>query len=239
LFLKYYNIRSCEIGLYFRNGEFKGLLDPGRQWILDLLNVVQVCIVSRRDVWLVHDRLDMIVRSGALAGRAEVLDLKDHQRALVWIDDRFDRILRPGLYAYWTGPREVRVEVVDARQTRFEHAHLQHIVQSPKASLALEVCRIARNSVGVLFLDGQYIDTVPPGMYAFWRNAAESRLVEVDRREETAAIRSQANTARLLENSPVLMRLRELEVLEKIAGNSDLHVVLGEKGLADRVVNLL
>jgi hypothetical protein len=35
------------------------------------------------------------------------------------------------------------------------------------------------------------------------------------------------------------MRLRELEVLEKIAGNSDLHVVLGEKGLADRVVNLL
>ena len=35
------------------------------------------------------------------------------------------------------------------------------------------------------------------------------------------------------------MRLRELEVLEKIASASKLSVVLGEKGLAERVVNLL
>ncbi len=59
------------------------------------------------------------------------------------------------------------------------------------------------------------------------------------RREETAAMRSQANTAKLLNNNPTLMRLGELDVLEKIAGNSKLNVVLGEKGLADRVVNLL
>jgi hypothetical protein len=35
------------------------------------------------------------------------------------------------------------------------------------------------------------------------------------------------------------MRLRELEVLEKVASSSKLNVVLGEKGLADRIVNLL
>lgn len=58
------------------------------------------------------------------------------------------------------------------------------------------------------------------------------------------AMRSQANTARLLADNPVLMRLRELEVLERIATAGRLNVVLGEhgpgeKGLADRVVNLL
>ena len=52
-------------------------------------------------------------------------------------------------------------------------------------------------------------------------------------------MRSQANTARLLADNPTLMRLRELEVLEKVATAGDLKVVLGEKGLADRVVNLL
>ena len=36
-----------------------------------------------------------------------------------------------------------------------------------------------------------------------------------------------------------LMRLRELEVLEKVAAGGKLNVVLGEKGLAERVVNLL
>ena len=69
------------------------------------------------------------------------------------------------------------------------------------------------------------------------KKAADANLIM--RREETAAMRSQANTAKLLENNPTLMRLRELDVLEKIAVNSKLNVVLGEKGLADKVVNLL
>src|SRR4029078_4515613 len=67
--------------------------------------------------------------------------------------------------------------------------------------------------------------------------AAEANLIA--RREETAAIRSQANTAKLLADSTTLMRLRELEVLEKIATSGKLSIILGEKGLADKVVNLL
>jgi regulator of protease activity HflC (stomatin/prohibitin superfamily) len=69
------------------------------------------------------------------------------------------------------------------------------------------------------------------------KKAAEANLIV--RREETAAIRSQANTAKLLEDNPTLMRLRELDVLEKVAVGSKLNVVLGEKGLAERIVNLL
>jgi hypothetical protein len=74
------------------------------------------------------------------------------------------------------------------------------------------------------------------------KKAAEANLIS--RREETAAMRSQANTAKLLVDNPVLMRLRELEVLEKIAANGKLNIVLGEKslgekGLVDKVVNLL
>jgi hypothetical protein len=69
------------------------------------------------------------------------------------------------------------------------------------------------------------------------KKAAEANLIV--RREETATMRSQANTAKVLEGNPTLMRLREMEVLEKIAGGGKLNVILGEKGLAERVVNLL
>jgi hypothetical protein len=69
------------------------------------------------------------------------------------------------------------------------------------------------------------------------RKAAEANLIS--RREETAAARSQANTAKVLAENPTLMRLRELEVLEKIAAGGKLQIVAGEKGLAERVVNLL
>ena len=69
------------------------------------------------------------------------------------------------------------------------------------------------------------------------KKAAEANLIV--RREETAAMRSQANTAKLLEGNPTLMRLRELEVLEKVAASGKLNVVIGEKGLTERIVNLL
>src|ERR1700739_2861107 len=131
--LKIVKVRVYEMGLYFRDGEFKGLLGAGRYWFLDPLGKVRVEVVSQRAPWLVHDKLDVIVKSGALGERAAVLDLKDHQRALVWIDGRFSQVLPPGLYAYWTPFREVAVQVLEARTARFEHADLPVIVQSDLA----------------------------------------------------------------------------------------------------------
>ena len=360
-------IRSYEVGLVFREGEFTSLLAAGKRWLFDPLHKVRVRVVSKRDPWLVDDQLDVIVKSGALADKAEVIDLKDSQRALVWIDGRFARILVAGLYAYWTGVRDVRVEVIDAREVRFEHKDLKSIVRVGEASRLLDICKVERDCVGVLFIDGRFVAQLDPGLYAFWKDVADSRVVELDmresqidvsgqeimtadkvtlrmnaivtyvikdarravsaasdvrqslyrevqlalravvggreldsfltgkddvaqeleqnvreqatamglevlsvgvkdvilpgdmkdlmnrvteakkaaeanlisRREETAAMRSQANTAKLLADNPTLMRLRELEVLEKIASAGKMNIVLGEKGLADRVVNLL
>ena len=360
-------IRSYEIGLHFYEGEFKGILTEGRHWMFNPLLKHRVDVVSQRDPWLGHGCLDMIIKSGLLGDRATVLDLKDHERALVWIDGRFNQILPPGQYAYWNGFREVRVERVDAREVRFEHADLKVIANSSGENGLLDVCTVSRNNAGVLFVEGQYVDTLAPGLYAFWEDAADTRLVEVDlretivdvsgqeimtadkvtlrmnavvtyksadplkcvtqtddvrqalyretqlvvravvgareldvfltekdvvaneieqavteratdlgleiasvgirdvilpgemkdlmnkvtearkaaeanliaRREETAAMRSQANTAKVLADNPTLMRLRELEVLESIASTGKLNIVLGEKGLADRVTNLL
>ncbi len=49
----------------------------------------------------------------------------------------------------------------------------------------------------------------------------------IKRREETAATRSLLNTARLMEESPMLLRLKELEVLEKVTEKVDRLTVFG------------
>ena len=160
------HIHSYEVGLHFHDGEFRGLLDAGRHWLFDPLLKAKVDVVSQRAPWLQHDKLDMIVKSGALAGRAVVVDLKDYQRALVWIDGRFSHILPPGLYAYWTGAKDVRVEVVDARKVRFQHDDFKVIARSQHAAQVLYICTVQRNCVGVAFQDGEYAETLPPGQYA-------------------------------------------------------------------------
>ena len=105
-------------------------------------------------------------------------------------------------------------------------------------------CDGASDRVGLEIVSVGIRDVIMPGDMKDLMNkvteakkAAEANLIA--RREETAAIRSQANTAKLLAENPTLMRLRELEVLEKIAAGGNLKVMLGEKGLVDRVVNLM
>jgi regulator of protease activity HflC (stomatin/prohibitin superfamily) len=365
--LKIIKIRHDEIGLHFHDGEFQGLLEAGRHWFIDPLRRVRVEVVSLRTPWLLHEKLDVIVKSGVLDGRAIVVDLKDYERALVWIDGRFSHVLAPGLYAYWTTHRDVKIEVVDARTVRFTHPDLPVIVKAALAERVLDSQVVPAGHVAAWFKDGDYVATLPAGRYAFWKNVADVKLVPLDtreaivdvagqeimtadkvtlrlnalvtyriadarlalsviddarqalyretqlvlralvgareldhfladkegvvgeledgvrrrvsalgleivsagirdiilpgemkdlfnkvteakkaaeanlivRREETAAMRSQANTAKLLSDNPTLMRLRELEVLEKVAASAKLNVVLGDKGLIERVVNVL
>lgn len=362
-----FKVREHERGLLFRDREFKRVLGPGRHWVWDLLFKVHVDVVSVRDVWLGHKDLDVIAKSGALGVEARVVDLEDHERAIVWVDGRIEAVLKPGLYALWTVFHDVRVETFDARALRFEHADLVAIAQARGAASLLETSTIEAGHAGLFFKDGRHEATLAPGPHAFWKGVAKARILDVDlreqvvdvggqeimtadkvtlrvnavvtykvadplkavttvedyrqalyreaqlalravvgtrdldlllsdkdavaqeldgivrarvagfgvevvalgirdvilpgemkdlmnkvteakkaaeaalitRREETAAMRSQANTAKILESSPTLMRLRELEVLEKVSEKANLTVVLGEKGLADRVVKLL
>lgn len=159
ILVKRIKIRSYEMGLHFRAGEFQGLLGEGVYWLWEPLMRDQVDIVSKRAPELVHDKLNVLVKSAALSERAVVLDLKDHQRALVWIDGRFSRILAPGLYVYWTELCDVRVEIIDAREVRFDHEDHRVITRAKDAARLLDICTVARDSVGVLFIDGEYVDT--------------------------------------------------------------------------------
>jgi regulator of protease activity HflC (stomatin/prohibitin superfamily) len=61
---------------------------------------------------------------------------------------------------------------------------------------------------------------------------AQANLIR--RREETAATRSLLNTAKLMEDNPLLVRMKELETLEKIAEKVEkIHVFGGLKGLLE------
>ena len=66
---------------------------------------------------------------------------------------------------------------------------------------------------------------------------AEANVIR--RREETNATRSLLNTAKVMEENPSMLRLKELEALEKIAEKvQTLTVHNGTQGLLDDIVKL-
>ena len=84
-------------------------------------------------------------------------------------------------------------------------------------------------------------DVILPGeMKAIFNQviAAQKRAAAnvITRREETAATRSLANTARMLENNPTLLKLKELEVLKDMASQvGELTVVATPDQLLQRM----
>jgi regulator of protease activity HflC (stomatin/prohibitin superfamily) len=66
---------------------------------------------------------------------------------------------------------------------------------------------------------------------------AEANLIK--RREETAAARSQANTARVLAENPQLARLKELELLGEIMAKTKATFVLGPSDLSSQIKTLV
>jgi regulator of protease activity HflC (stomatin/prohibitin superfamily) len=242
----------------------------------------------------------VIVRSPYAAQTLDVCTVDRHKVGVTFQDGAFVETLPPGQYAWWKGMGDARVVDVDLREQTLDVAG-QEIMTADKVTLrmnAVVTYRVvdARQSVVVadgatqsLYREAQLAlravvagreldafltdkdavtaefeqavrrragelglevvsvgvrDVILPGDMKELMNkvteakkAAEANLIV--RREETAAMRSQSNTARLLADNPTLMRLRELEVLERIAASGKLNVILGEKGLAERVVNLL
>ena len=145
------------------------------------------------------------------------------------------------------GPRALgsRSIVGDARSPKMQSVlNLKIKYRESFRPFAPIVIRERASAIGLETISFGIRDIILPGeMKAILNRVTEARkAAEADlitRREETAAMRSQANTARIFESNPALMRLRELEVLEKVADKANLSVILGENGLADRIVKLL
>ena len=105
-------------------------------------------------------------------------------------------------------------------------------VRGRVAELGLEVLGVGVKDV---ILPGEMKDILNSVVQA--EKAAQANVIR--RREEANATRSLLNTAKLIEGSPVLMRLKELEALEKVTEKIDKFTVFGGlDGVLNQVIGL-
>jgi regulator of protease activity HflC (stomatin/prohibitin superfamily) len=361
MYLKY-KINEYEIGLVFKDDEFKRVLRKGKHWAFR----ERVDIESLRYPRFHSEDLDVIYKKKDLIPELTFVDLKDNQRAILWIEGRINGVLGPGLYAYWNVLHDIKLEVYDIYDVVFKSEQLADVIKVDMDSY-LGNFVVEQGTRSLMYRDGVLQDIFSPGRYAYWKSGAKINVRVVDlkesvldisgqdimtadkvslrlnavlsyqvisiqkavehtadyeaalyrdaqlalrtviggheldallqakedvsfefktlleanvqklgvqinslgirdiilpgemkeilnrvteakksaeaalitRREETAGMRSQANTAKILEDNATLMRLRELEVLEKVAENANLTLVMGEKGLSSNISHLL
>ncbi|MGE9295134.1 MAG: slipin family protein [Puniceicoccales bacterium] len=193
ILIKQIHVPYEHYGLVFRNGQFVKLLTPGDKWIFDPRMRTQVIKLRQDAPWISIPvaQLRQLRASEKLGENVAFVDLNDNQRALVWLDGRFEGILGSGLYAYWTTVINVRIEIVDIREIEFTHENADTILQHADAKRFLHVFEVDEDHAGLIYVKGALKREAGPGRYAFWKNTGVARMRSFDLREKVLDVSGQ------------------------------------------------
>jgi regulator of protease activity HflC (stomatin/prohibitin superfamily) len=226
-------VEAGHAGLLFRNGRHEATLAPGLYGLWKGVARARVAVVELREQILDVAGQEIMTADKVTLRLNAVATFKvaDAAKAVATVDDYRQALYREAQLALRAavGARTLDALLGDKAAVAGE---LRESLAARAAELGLAVVSLGIRDV---ILPGEMKELMNRVIEA--QKAAEAALVT--RREETAAMRSQANTARLFEQNPTLMRLRELETLEKVAEKGRLSVVVGEGGLAGRIVKLV
>lgn len=313
--ITHWTLAANEAGLLYVDGMLRGIVAPGEHlylWTdagdyqLERVQIDEHLDVDSKLMFLVNragantaTRLIRSERTTAVKPIAEIVVAKEHV-GLLYINGRYMRKLEPGHHGFWQFNDTIEVKSFDCRTQMLEVSG-QEILSKDRvslrinlsASIKLDDAQLAarsvdkledyvyktlqlalREAVGTKTLDDILIDKLyvnetvkelvatqlanvginlkavgvkdiilPGEMKAILNQVVEAQKAAeanvIKRREETSATRSLHNTAKVMENNPTLMRLKELEALEKVADKIEsLTVYGGLEGLMNGVVKI-
>jgi len=290
------DIQDGEVAIVYINGKILTMLSPGQTKLfwkeLEEITVEKINLAT--DYEISSQKLDLLSRYHKTNQNYFIT----HQvnagcTGILSVDGRIERLLEPGIYAFWLYGHNIGVNIYDLRLTEIEVTG-QEILTKDRVTIRVNLsCYYQITDILLLVsqladfrtylykqlqftlrqnvesqtldellaskdrLDGQILEAVqaifadtglevqrigikdiilPGEMRTIFNQvvqaekAAQANLIK--RREETAATRSLLNTARLMEDNPVLLRLKELETLENIVQKvNNLSVNDGVEGL--------
>jgi regulator of protease activity HflC (stomatin/prohibitin superfamily) len=289
-------VKDHEIVLQYENGLLKQVLTSGRYayWKSVIAYAFVYVDLSKIDITEDIDRAMLL--SKLVSPYVRTSSVENYEKALLFVDGKYSKILDSGVYYWWKNNVAVHVGKVDIRQQQLE-VNGQEILTKDKAALRINawaqykvvdiekalmqnkeyekqlyvIFQLAiREYVGGLLFDeilekkdrmvpfilekvsaaaeklGTSVagfgirDIILPGDVKEIMNqvlVAEKKAQAniIMRREETASTRSLLNTAKLMEDNPMLFKLKEMEYVEKIAEKINNISVSGNGVLIDQL----
>ncbi|MEM1275276.1 MAG: slipin family protein [Pseudomonadota bacterium] len=222
-----------QIGLLTIGGTFKGLLKEGVHLFWNTGRAVEVKLIDTR--WRSHDVTGQeVLTADRVTVRVNIaadVRVTDPVKAATSVKD-FDEALHRALqFAFRKTLGTKTLDQLLAEKVSVD-AEAADAVRAEMAEIGLEVGAIALKDV---VLPGEMREILNRVVEA--EKAAEANVIR--RREETQATRALLNTAKVMAENPVMLRLKELEALTELAGKVDrLTVHNGTAGLMNDLVSL-
>jgi regulator of protease activity HflC (stomatin/prohibitin superfamily) len=223
-YFKLVQVDSGSLGLLYIDGVFARRLEPGRHVLFETGHALRVDIARPFEPVPAPDR-------EALMASADLHDVRisDSERGLVFAGDVFKRFLAPGSYLFLK-PKEpqLRIEVIDIREPALKHPQQKALVRAADAAAHLGTFAVTQGQTGLLFIDGELVGRLAPGMHSYWIGLQQISVRTLDLREQGTEVQGQE----LLTADKVSLRLnltvryRIVDVDRAVLGHADFEGAL-------------
>jgi regulator of protease activity HflC (stomatin/prohibitin superfamily) len=230
-------VENHEAGLLYVEGRFVERLAPGRHAFWMVTHKIEVKRLDLRPQAVEITAQEMLTRD-RIALRVTLTAFRrivDPERVVAAVPDVDAWLYRLVQFAIREAVAGRSLDEVLSAKAALD-AELRDYVRARLADSGVEVTELGVKDV---ILPGEIRELVNKVVEA--ERVAKANLIR--RQEETAATRSLLNTAKLMEENPLLLRLKELESLERLVekvGRIDLHAGDGQgfDALLNKLVRL-
>lgn len=228
-------VETHETGLLTIDGELKERLPPGRHAFWQVGRTVKITKIDLRPQPLEVTAQEILTkdRVGIRVTLTAFTKVVDPEKAALATADLSNTLYRLVQFAIREAVATRTLDEILAARDAIDQ-EVRSFVAERARSLGAEVGEIG---VKDIILPGDVRELLNKVVEA--ERLAKANLIR--RQEETAATRSLLNTSKLMEDNPLLLRLKELEALEKLVekvGRIDLHAGSGSDGFDALLQNL-
>ena len=232
-YLRVFPVESYQKGLLYIDGKFVKSLDSGvyHFWKTNVLAVVKT--VDTRLQYLDVSGQELLTKdkAGIRINLTAQYQVKDIEKALVDTKDyekQLYSLLQLSLREY------ISTLTLDQMLASKEVIG-PHIVKSSQAAAALLGVEIVSGGIKDIILPGEMKEIMNQVLVAQKKAQANTIM----RQEETASTRSLLNTAKLMEQNAMLLKLKEMEYMEKISEKVGEITLNGGGGVIEQLKKLV
>ena len=185
--MKRVTVNEYQIGLVFKKGVYQRMITAGNYWLW----AEDVKVYDINKPFIAPIELNILLQDAALANALQVIEVNDNEIVIQYVNGLITQVLTAGRYAFWKNVLNYEFVKVDISKIEITENINRTTLLNKLVLPYVRTYTVENYEKAVLFIDGKFAQTLPSGVYYWWKNNITIVVGKVDTRMQQLEINGQ------------------------------------------------
>lgn len=177
--MKKFIINENQRGFLFKNGKYVKMLTAGKYYI-SKNSEIELSYLDE-PIHSVNCSLETILKDKIALENISVVEVKDQELALHFIDGNFSSVLKQGKHAFWSCVNKHECSIVDISEPEVSENVPEYVFSKIPSAYYTKI-EVAEYQKARLYFNSKFVKILDAGTYYFWKNGVKIDVGFVDTR---------------------------------------------------------